>query len=97
MLESKRAKIVYQAVSNELPLADASKMERHRKFHSVGRAPPRLFSNQGRIWTGCEFICSAYDDGRDAASYMCGERITAVTVAEITGNDALDVVLGCQV
>lgn len=50
-----------------------------------------------RIWTGCDFICSAYDDGRDASFYMCHDRIGSLTMANFTNGTTLDAVLGCQV
>lgn len=56
-----------------------------------------FFSWGYRIWTGCEYICSAYDDGRDAAFYMCHDRITSLVAASLTQGDSVDAVLGCQV
>eukprot|EP00752_Nemacystus_decipiens_P012116 g10741.t1 len=49
-----------------------------------------------RIWTGCDYICSAYDDGQDAAFYMCHDRIASLATASFSGTDAVDAVLGCQ-
>lgn len=50
-----------------------------------------------RIWTGCDYICSAYDDGQDAAFYMCHDRIVSLTSASLSGEESVDAVLGCQV
>lgn len=58
---------------------------------------PRTLTPFFRIWTGCDYICSGYDDGRDAAFYMCHDRIGALVTANLTGGNALDAVLGCQV
>ncbi|CAM9487648.1 unnamed protein product, partial [Hapterophycus canaliculatus] len=49
-----------------------------------------------RIWTGCDYICSAYDDGQDAAFYMCHDRIVSLAAASLSGEDSVDAVLGCQ-
>lgn len=50
-----------------------------------------------RLWTGCDFICSAYDDGKDASFYMCHDRIGSLTMANLTtGGSRLDAVLGCE-
>lgn len=50
-----------------------------------------------RIWTGCDYICSAYDDGKDSAFYMCHDRISSLVAASVSGTDSVDAVLGCQV
>lgn len=50
-----------------------------------------------RIWTGCDYICSAYDDGQDTAFYMCHDRIASLATASFSGPDSVDAVLGCQV
>ncbi|CAM9371775.1 unnamed protein product [Ectocarpus sp. 13 AM-2016] len=49
-----------------------------------------------RIWTGCDYICSAYDDGKDSAFYMCHDRISSLVAASVSGTDSVDAVLGCQ-
>ncbi|CAM9658675.1 unnamed protein product, partial [Pylaiella littoralis] len=49
-----------------------------------------------RIWTGCEYICSAYDDGQDAAFYICPDIIMSLAAASLSGTDSVDAVLGCQ-
>lgn len=50
-----------------------------------------------RIWTGCEYICSAYDHGQDTAFYMCPDKITSLAAASLSGTNSVDAVLGCQV
>lgn len=50
-----------------------------------------------RIWTGCDYICSAYDDGQDSAFYMCHDQIASLVTASVSGPDSMDAVLGCQV
>eukprot|EP00903_Cladosiphon_okamuranus_P008387 g8063.t1 len=49
-----------------------------------------------RIWTGCDYICSAYDNGQDSAFYMCHDRIASLVTASFSGSDSVDAVLGCQ-
>lgn len=56
-----------------------------------------FFFVDGRIWTGCDYICSAYDDGQDVAFYMCHDRIASLASVSLTGGDSIDAVLGCQV
>ncbi|CAM9764264.1 unnamed protein product [Scytosiphon promiscuus] len=56
----------------------------------------RMAVQGDRIWTGCDYICSAYDDGQDAAFYMCHDRIMSLIAASISGEDSVDAVLGCQ-
>lgn len=49
-----------------------------------------------KIWTGCEYIYNLYDNGQDAAFYMCRDQINALTVDHISRDTDYDVVLACQ-
>lgn len=49
-----------------------------------------------KIFTGCEYIFNLYDDGRDAAFYMCHDRINALTIAPLYGSTDMNTILGCQ-
>jgi Bardet-Biedl syndrome 7 protein len=49
-----------------------------------------------KIWTGCEFIYSLYDEGRDSGFYMCSDRINDLAVEFVTREAEQDAILACQ-
>ena len=49
-----------------------------------------------RIWTGCEFIYSLYDNGKDSSYYMSRDHINALAISHVTRDNDFDAVLGCQ-
>jgi Bardet-Biedl syndrome 7 protein len=49
-----------------------------------------------KIYTGCEFVYSSYDNGNDVAYYMCHDQINALLMEHVTRDDDYNAILGCQ-
>lgn len=49
-----------------------------------------------KIWCGCEYIYNLYDNGLNAAFYMCRDQINALVTEHISRDSDYDVILGCQ-
>lgn len=55
-----------------------------------------IFVEDTKIYTGCEFVYSSYDNGNDVAYYMCHDHINAMLMEHVTRDDQYNAVLGCQ-
>lgn len=49
-----------------------------------------MYTEELKIWTGCEYIYNKYDDGTDGGFFMCHDRINALAVESLTRETEYD-------
>ena len=49
-----------------------------------------------KFWTGCEYVYTVYDNGREAGSYVSRDVINHMCVGHISRDSDYDALLGCE-
>lgn len=55
-----------------------------------------IFVEEANIWTSCEYIYNAYDNGADVGFFMCHDQIHSMLMEHVTKQTEYSAILGCQ-
>jgi Bardet-Biedl syndrome 7 protein len=55
-----------------------------------------IFVEETNIWTSCEYIYNAYENGADVGFYMCHDQIHSMLMEHVTRQTEYSAILGCQ-
>ncbi len=55
-----------------------------------------IHTEDTQIWTGCDYICNVYDNGRDKHLFMSMDTINDLVISQVLHDNSYDTVLACQ-
>ena len=55
-----------------------------------------IFVEETNIWTSCEYIYNAYENGADVGFYMCHDQIHSMVMENVSKQTEYSAILGCQ-